>query len=377
MQLEYVTKSDGVVEPVAVTGQRRYDVDWLRVLALTLLIVYHAAISFQSWGDLIGFPKNEQFLDGLMIIMAMLNIWRIPILFLISGMGVRFAMERRDWKQLLKDRTVRILLPLVFGLFFIAPINNYVSSIFYGEEPAYIPNPGHLWFLANIFLYVLLLLPLFVYLKKRPDNILFRFLSELISWPPGLFLLALPLMLEAWLVNPELFALYILPPHGFLLGLICFMTGFIVISVKDVFWSSVERLRWVALGIAFLLYLVRLLVFKVEAAPNWLTAFESMSWMLTILGMGSLHLNKPSRLLSYCSPAVYPVYILHLPVQFIFAYFLLPLPLSASLKLLLLSLGTLGISILLYELVLSRLRWIRPLFGMKLNQQPPVKAGGL
>jgi hypothetical protein len=34
-------------------------------------------------------------------------------------MGVRFAMQRRDWKQLLKDRTIRILIPFIFGFFFI------------------------------------------------------------------------------------------------------------------------------------------------------------------------------------------------------------------------------------------------------------------
>jgi len=90
--------------------------------------------------------------------------------------------------------------------------------------------------------------------------------------------------------------------------------------------------------------------------------------MLAILGFGSLYLNKPSRSLAYFSKAVYPVYIVHMPVQFTMAYFLLPLSLPAYLKLMLLLAGTFGVSLLLYEYVLRRLKWIRPLFGMKLHQ---------
>ena len=93
--------------------QRRYDVDWLRTLAMALLIVYHVVLCFQPWAALTGFPQNNPTLEGVWPFMAMINIWRIPILFLVSGMGVRFAMERRDWKQLLKDRTLRILIPLL------------------------------------------------------------------------------------------------------------------------------------------------------------------------------------------------------------------------------------------------------------------------
>ena len=195
--------------------QRRYDVDWLRTLAMGLLIIYHVAVSFQPWAHKIFFIKNEQSLEGLWEIMSLLNIWRIPILFLISGMGVRFAMEQRNWKQLLKERTARILLPFIFGFFFICPINYYMAMKFYGGEIAYLPNPGHLWFLGNIFLYVLLLLPLLIYLKNHPENALWRILSKIIRHPWTLFVAALPLMAEAWLLDPEIFVLYFLTPHGF------------------------------------------------------------------------------------------------------------------------------------------------------------------
>ena len=347
------------------TWQRRYDVDWLRTLAMGLLIIYHAAVSFQPWAHKIFFIKNEQALEGLWEIMSLLNIWRIPILFLISGMGVRFAMEQRNCKQLLKERTARILLPFIFGFFFICPINSYIAMKFYGEEVAYFPNPGHLWFLGNIFLYVLLLLPLLIYLKNKPKNPLWRVLASSVRRPWVLFLAALPLMAEAWLLDPDFFVLYVLTPHGFWLGMICFASGFIFISLKELFWQAVDNIRQFALAAALLLYLVRLFAFQLEDVPPLLVAFESMNWMLAILGYGSRYLNKPSARLAYFSKAVYPIYIIHMPVQHGLSYYLLPLQLPAIFKLVLLLAGTFGICLLLYEYLLKRLKWIRPLFGIK------------
>ena len=348
------------------THQRRYDVDWLRVITLDLLIIYHVVVSFQPWATNVFFIQNEQPLQRLWVIMSIINVWRIPILFLISGMGVRFAMERRYWKKLLRDRTARILAPFVFGFFFICPISLYLAMKYYGKRAAYVPNPGHLWFLANLFLYVLLLLLLMIYLKNNPSNFALRFLSRLFRWRFGIFFIALPLMAEAWLVDPQIFPAYALTPHGFWLGMVCFITGFIFISLGDVFWQAVAGVRHVALVVAFLLYLGRLLVFQLAGEPNLLSALESMSWMLAILGYGSLYLNEASVSLTYFSKAVYPIYIFHMPVQYCVSYFLLPLYLPVILKLIMLLTGTLGASLLIYEYVIRRFKWIQPLFGMKL-----------
>ena len=135
------------------TTTRRYDVDSVRVYALGLLILYHAVVGFQPWAREINFVTNEQSLEALWIPMGLINVWRIPIVFMVSGMGVCFAMERRTWKPLLGDRALRILVPFVFGFFAIAPIFVFISQSYYGEEIRYRPNPGHLWFLGNIFLY--------------------------------------------------------------------------------------------------------------------------------------------------------------------------------------------------------------------------------
>ena len=167
-------------------------------------------------------------------------------------------------------------------------------------------------------------------------------------------------------MDPEYFSAYP-TPHGFFYGMICFLIGFVLVSMRDAFWTSVERVRFGALAVAFGLYLVRLIHYELQGVPNPLTAVESAGWMLAILGFGSRHLNQPSAALRYLSQAVYPVYIVHLPIQMGLAYFLLPLAVSAAGKVVVLWVMTFAGSWLLYEGILRRLKWIRPLFGMRLS----------
>ena len=146
---------------------RRYDIDWLRVIAIGLLLIYHVAIGFQSWGIMIAFITTEKPWAALWTPMAILNVWRIPLLFFVSGMGVYFAMQQRNWKQLITERTFRILIPFVFGMFAIVPLHLLLWQHYYKMELSYVYDPGHLWFLANIFIYVLLLLSLIHILRSR------------------------------------------------------------------------------------------------------------------------------------------------------------------------------------------------------------------
>ena len=241
--------------------------------------------------------------------------------------------------------------------------------IFYDIEPVYQPGASHLWFLGNIFAYVVLLLPVLLAIKRWPNNVVLRFLTRIVQIPGGIFLFALPLVVEALLVNPDEFVTYADTAHGFWLGMVCFLTGFVFIALKDDFWQRAVQLRGVALLLAFSFYVWRFSAYQLVGVPNGLIALESMLWMLAILGFGANNLNRPSRLLTYLNTAVYPVYIIHLPVQFLLAVLLLPLSIAADMKLYLLLVGTVGVSLLLYEGILKRVRWIRPLFGLKFTDR--------
>jgi len=346
------------------TTERRYDIDWLRVIAIGLLLIYHIAIIFQPWAMFIGFIKSDEFLEGLWKPMTMLNVWRIPLLFYVSGMGLYFAMRKRNWKQLLMERTKRILLPFLFGIVAITTLHMFVFQMYYNMPLGYFTHQGHLWFLGNIFVYVLILLPLFYYLKKDGNGKIKRALASLMSHPGGPLLISLFFVLEVLLVKPQLFALYAQTWHGFFNGFLAFLFGYLLVYSGKTFWQTVLKWRWLYIGLAAVLFGIRYFIYATEA-PGYLTAIESNCWIFGVFGLGYKYLNKPSKTLSYLSQAAYPVYIIHMFVLYAGAMFILPLEIPVFLKFIAITVFTGIVCFLIYEFILRRINFLRPFFGLK------------
>lgn len=352
-------------------SERRYDIDWLRVISIGLLLIYHIAIFFQPWANFIGFIRSEQYHDGLWKFMSMINVWRIPILFYVSGMGVYFAIQNRNVGQLLGDRAVRILLPYVFGILAIVPLHNFIYQKFYGLELSYFAHPGHLWFLGNIIIYISLLFPLFFYLVRNPENRFRKGLIKIMGKPFGPLLLIPFFAAEVWLIKPSVFALYSQTAHGYGIGFLAFLFGFLLVYTGATFWKSILKARYYYLGAAIAFYILRLLIFNAEA-PHALMAIESNLWVFGIFGICYRHLNHNSRVLSYLSKAAYPVYIIHMFVSFGVAQviFLTALPLLVQFALIVLF--TFIICLGIYELLLKRIPLLQALFGMGFKFKKPA-----
>ena len=346
------------------TAIRRYDIDWLRVIAIGLLLFYHIAISFQPWGVFIGFIQSEKSLESLWVPMSMLNVWRIPLLFFVSGMGVCFAIGKRNLKQLLQERVKRILLPFLFGLFFIVPIHLLIWQKYYKQDIDYSLNPGHLWFLANIFIYVILLSPVFFYLRRNENGKINRCLKKLYGNPLGLLLIVVPFILEAVLVKPEIYEMYAMTLHGLLLGLLAFFFGFTCIQSGNTFWQTILKWRWLFLSVAVILFLVRFIEFDLKA-PNYLMAIESNMWIFALFGFAYKYLNHPSKTLRYLSQGAYPIYIIHMIFLYLGSFLILPLGIPTILEFIIIVVFT-GIGCFtMYDLIIKRASFLRPLFGLK------------
>ena len=343
---------------------RRYDIDWLRVITIGLLLIYHIAIVFQPWGIFIGFIQNKESWEGLWKPMTMLNVWRIPLLFFVSGMGVCFAMRKRNWKQLLKERSLRIFIPLVFGALTIVPLHIFILMKYYGWAVAYKPEQGHLWFLLNIFSYVLILLPLFYYFKSKPQNAFIGFMNKMIKSPFGLLLVVLCFVAETLIIKPAIYTLYAFTWHGYIMGLICFFFGYLFITIGNAFWNNVLKYRWIYLGIAFSMYLIRLVVMDLQA-PGYYTAIEGCFWIFCIFGFAYKYLNKGGKILNYLSKAAYPIYIIHMAALYLASYFIVPLSIPVFAKFLIICGATFALSFITYELLIRRIFFLRPLFGLK------------
>lgn len=343
---------------------RRYDIDWLRVIAIGMLLIYHTSIGFQTWGIMIGFISNKKTWESLWIPMSMLNVCRIPFLFFVSGMGVFFAIQNRNWKQLAFERAARIGIPYLFGFFIIVPISVFILQYHYHWSLKYTPNPGHLWFLGNIFVYVVILSPIFFYLKRNKDGKLVSWIRKLLSNPLGLLPVIAAFVTEVLVVNPSLYEMYAMTWHGFFLGLLAFFFGFCFVLSGDGFWKMILKWRWLFVGVAVTLYTYRLFQFQMRV-PTYQLAIESNFWIVSVFAFGYKYLNQPSRALTYLSQAAYPVYILHMIFLFLGSLLIFPLDIPVPLQYVSVLLFTSAGCFAMYEFVLRRVNILRPLFGLK------------
>jgi len=357
-----------VAQHTSISTERRYDIDWLRVIAIGILLVFHIMIMYQSYANHIRFIQSPTLLEILAIPLALFSVMRVPLLFFVSGMGVAFSLRRRTWGQFIWERTLRIFVPLAFGSLAIVPIHYFIYSKFYSEEFAYTFDVGHLWFLMNIFMYILWFLAIFYFVKEYRESRFISFLGRFLDKHPiGICIFAVPYILQALTIPSDIpYSLFYDPRVGLALGAIAFLLGFTFITIGNPFWKAVSKVKFYTLGFAAILFLDRILILKFQC-PHWLTSIESISWILAIMGIGYSYLNKPSKLLSYLNPAAYPIYIVHMAFFYWAAYIIFPLNINPWLSLLFIVVFTFAGCFLSYEII-KRVFFLRPLFGLKFKK---------
>ncbi|MDC6385084.1 acyltransferase family protein [Muricauda sp. SK9] len=366
---------------------RRYDLDWLRVIVFGLLIFYHVGMFFVPWG---WHVKNNVIYDWLRWPMLFLNQWRLPILFTISGMGTYYALGKRSLGKFAWERFLRLGIPLVAGMLLIVPpqvyferlaegsfagsyLQYYRSMAFDGVYPEGNLSWHHLWFLPYLLLFSWVLSPLFVYLRNHSTTFI-DWIKRLLQKPLRIYLFVIPLYFVEALVEPFFPVTHALIGDWFtiIFNGILFFYGFVLIATGNVFWESLTQLKHKALIIGIAAFSGQLVIwlffedgYVVHFTEALLKVVNIWSWILVLFAYASKYLNRPSKGLAYANRAVYPFYILHQTVTVGIAYYLMDLDWGLLPKAFLLIVGTFGISWLIYDLVILRIPWLHPLFGLK------------
>ena len=116
--------------------ERKHYIDNLRWLCILLLIPFHCAMTYNSWGE-----GNYIILGSDRILSSFLcSIWSwfMPLLFLLAGISARFSISKRSRKQFIAERILKLFVPFVLGTLFIAPILSYMADkINYGYDGGY------------------------------------------------------------------------------------------------------------------------------------------------------------------------------------------------------------------------------------------------
>ena len=202
------------------------------------------------------------------------------------------------------------------------------------------------------------------YLKSNENGKINRWIKNLYASPLGLLVIMVSFVAEVILVKPEIFEMYALTLHGFLIGLLAFFFGFTCVLSGNVFWHTMRTWRWLFLTVALILFLTRLIEFQLKA-PNYLMVIESDMWVFATFGFAYKYLNHSSKTLSYLSQGAYPIYIIHMIFLYLGSFMILPLGIPTILKFILLVAFTSIGCFIVYDLIIKRTSILRPLFGLK------------
>ena len=374
---------------------RRHDIDALRALAFAGVILYHVAMYYVA--DWQWHLKSPHAAEWLQWPMRAMNLWRMDLVFLISGLAIGFLRRGQTAGGLLRQRSLRLLLPLAFGMAVIVPFQPYAQGVANGlVEPGFLaflakyftggPWPrgafdgwassmtwNHLWYLPYLWLYTALL----VLALPALDSAIGKKLRAVFVSLRGarlLLLPALPLILYSLVLRPHLPATHDLIHDGWLHAVYftLFLYGY-WIGTDEGFWAEATRLRWAALGCAATLLAIyfAMVADPVVVYPSAL--FRSLgdlylwSALVSILGWAHLKLNRPWPWLQWANESVYPWYMLHQTLIIVLVVWLAPLQLGPVVEPVLLLAGTIAGCWVITALV-RRTAWLRPLFGLK----PPV-----
>ncbi len=389
--------------------ERRYDIDWMRVIAMLGVFVLHCTRFFCTEDWHVKAPVEQQ--NDIWAVMRgiFLSLWLMEMFFFAAGFATNYVLRRRTTKQYLVERFKRLVIPLyTVGLFILVVPQAYFEGVTHGQltgsfwqnVPLYyrnlpgqifsLPNPlyplsfvpygfpGHLWFNQMLIVVTVLMLPVLLFLKSGRG---LRFIDRLAEWAMrrgGIFLFVIPLFIVRaglrWIPmtggrtwgETLWYALY-------------FIYGYIVAG-DDRFTESIKRHGWFCLPMWFVFFLglagTALFALGFDGGiPGqglslgyflYETAWSVSSWsaMVFLLSLAARYLNHTNKFLAYSNEAVLPFYLFHQTVILIVGWFIVPLEMGVLAKFLLIAVISFPLILLLYEVFVRRINFMRFLFGM-------------
>jgi len=389
---------------LAVQDVRRTDLDWVRIGAFLLLIFYHVGVFYAPGPTAVG-ATSPRPLPWLVIPMVLVNPWRMLVLFVVSGAATRFMSDKMHAGALLKSRSVRLLIPLAFGILVVVPPQCFVQIVercgysgsyldFWGRylqanqhlcaggPHLIVPTYNHLWFVAYLWVFTALLA---LVLSVAP-SVLTRlqcWLEQILSgW--GLFLWPACWLALAWLFLEHRFPL----SYACAIYIPAFLFGYLT-PKSDVIWMRMDKVRRRVLPGALVSYcsMIGLAFLVLGAHGGWgaqmaasrsglrtldlrtmgaaVYGLNQWLWILVVFGFARHYFaNCDGPMRRYLTEAIFPFYIIHQTTIEVVGHYLakdrLPLGIEATLLI-----GTTIASCFVTYEVARRIRPLRPLFGLK------------
>ncbi len=379
----------------AETPGRLYYLDWIRVLAMFGIFFFHNARFYDALSD--WHVKNATTNLAASIAVGFMSQWIMPLFFLIAGASTFYALKARRPGQYVQERTLRLLIPLMFGMLIIVAPQAYFEAVSHGEQFGgfnffqiywlYLQtlpdmNWFHLWFLVDLFIFSVITIPLFFTGSSAGKSVITR-LAAVFDKPWALLLL---LVISITVVNifvyPDGFWGYRNGGWNIITYLLFFILGYLIFANSRIM-ETVKKLRWISLSIGIiaalciyvfffneLTYLLNYFGSPTFGIASLIQSLGAWGCLLAILGLGCRYLNRNNRFLSYANEAVLPFYILHQTIIITIGFYVVQWNVGVGFKYLTISITSFIGIMLMYELLVRRINVLRFLFGMRLKRRP-------
>ena len=336
---------------------RKHFVDNLRAFTVLFLFPLHISMIYNNWGE--QFYVSGAGLLPSSLFVHISSVWMMPLLFAIAGISSRYALEKRNAHEYIKERFGKLLVPLAFGLLLVIPIQSYLAGLFhnghanyfdfftrvtdlYGSDGSF--TPAHLWFILFLFIYSIVFLPVMLSYKNRVNQ-------EFLGKTPILVLILLGLI--------PVFAHPLLDIGGKSLGEYAsyFLLGFFFLANENVL-VKLEKFRFLLLGLLVAGATLTLIFDHVF--------YEAVSWLsiLAIIGLARRYLNFSNSVTGYLVKSSFGVYVFHQSWIVVTAFFILKITGNPVIQIPLIFLSSVALTFSTYE-ICRRVSIFCRIFGLK------------
>ncbi len=380
------------------SGKKRlFYIDNIRIFLTILVVLHHTAIGYGGSGDWIIIERPTDSISPILLTLfnALNQSFFMSLFFLLSGFFVPGALDKKGTVRFLKDRLIRLGIPILIFAFFISKFVDYLilnytrgkSFTFYQvfisqfNHPSF--NTGPLWFLEALLLFSL------AYVCYR--LIAKRFLSKSTYTP---FNNAFPsvrgVTISIAIITLGTYAVRISYPVGasiyhFQVGhyvhyIFCFWLGILAYRGK---WldhlTKAEFTPWKRTALVATIILPLFFGFSIAAGYSinqflgggtllsFITAtWESVSCLsisICILYLFKLRRNEQKKLAKSMSPNAYTVYIIHQPVVGVVQVFFLGIVLPSILKFFIVALVCIPLCFLISHYVFRKIPYGKRVLG--------------
>lgn len=309
-------------------NMRKHYIDNLRWIILLILIPYHVAMAWNTWGE-----PNYVFFEGnrmISSIVVFFSPYFMPLLFVLAGISTKYALQKRTNKEYMLERVKKLLVPFLFGTICLMPIMAYIADKYnYSYDGSFFEHYivfftkytdligadggfslGQFWFLLYLLIISFWGIGIITLLKRFETDKIIPF------WMIFLLGLPLPILSEVLSVGGKSIAEY---TYLFMVGYYVFSDEKIVNKVKN------NSVLLICIGIIATILNVYLFIWRKEEVVLLNSATKYVSeWIMIIalIGLAKKYLNSSNKFFAYMNKRSFLFYIYHFVWVVLFQYIL-------------------------------------------------------